>query len=39
MEEVLNEFSNTAEAKLPLTAAKPANEEQFQHADKLYLPA
>jgi NitT/TauT family transport system ATP-binding protein/sulfonate transport system ATP-binding protein len=38
-EEVLNEFSNTAEAKLPLTAATPANEEQFQHADKLYLPA
>jgi len=38
-EEVLNEFSNTAESKSPLTAATPANEEQFQHDDKLYLPA
>jgi ABC-type nitrate/sulfonate/bicarbonate transport system ATPase subunit len=38
-EEVMNEFSNTADAISLPTAAKPANEEQFQPADKLYLPA
>jgi NitT/TauT family transport system ATP-binding protein/sulfonate transport system ATP-binding protein len=37
-EEVLNEFSGTADAKSPLSA-RPADVEQFQHSDELCIPA
>jgi NitT/TauT family transport system ATP-binding protein/sulfonate transport system ATP-binding protein len=37
-EEVLNEFSGTAEAKSTQNA-RPAEVEQFQHSDELCIPA